>query len=146
MSYGYFSATMHMMFITPLKAVYQVVRLTLLFGAWHRLGIWILTIFGFWQFCNIAANLGSHRYFSHRSYQTSRVTQFIIAVLSSLSGQRGPLWWTAIHRDHHRFCDQVGDPHSPVVHGFWYSHIGWLLDPRNFRIRFENIEDWICCR
>ena len=27
--------------------------------------------------------------------------------------------WVAIHRKHHRFSDQPGDPHSPHVHGFW---------------------------
>jgi stearoyl-CoA desaturase (delta-9 desaturase) len=27
--------------------------------------------------------------------------------------------WVAIHRKHHRFSDQEGDPHSPHVHGFW---------------------------
>jgi len=27
--------------------------------------------------------------------------------------------WVAIHRKHHRFSDQGGDPHSPHVHGFW---------------------------
>jgi stearoyl-CoA desaturase (delta-9 desaturase) len=27
--------------------------------------------------------------------------------------------WVAIHRKHHRFSDQEGDPHSPHVFGFW---------------------------
>ena len=27
--------------------------------------------------------------------------------------------WVAIHRKHHRFSDQVGDPHSPHVFGIW---------------------------
>lgn len=27
--------------------------------------------------------------------------------------------WVASHRKHHRFTDLVGDPHSPVVFGFW---------------------------
>ena len=26
--------------------------------------------------------------------------------------------WVAVHRKHHRFSDQPGDPHSPVVFGF----------------------------
>lgn len=146
MSYGYYSSTMELMCLTPLKATYQIFRVTLLFGAWTKLCIWLMTIFVFWQFCNIAANLGSHRYFSHRSYQTSRLMQLMIAAISAMSGQRGPLWWTSIHRDHHKFCDQPGDPHSPVVDGFWYAHLGWMLDARNFRIRFDNIQDWTCYR
>jgi len=27
--------------------------------------------------------------------------------------------WVAIHRKHHRFSDEPGDPHSPHVFGFW---------------------------
>lgn len=27
--------------------------------------------------------------------------------------------WVSIHRKHHRFSDQEGDPHSPVVYGIW---------------------------
>ena len=27
--------------------------------------------------------------------------------------------WVAIHRKHHRFTEQDGDPHSPHVFGFW---------------------------
>ena len=42
-----------------------------------------------------------HRYFSHRTFRTSRVVQFVFAVLGAASVQRGPLWWAAHHR-HHR--------------------------------------------
>jgi stearoyl-CoA desaturase (delta-9 desaturase) len=27
--------------------------------------------------------------------------------------------WVAIHRKHHRFSDEPGDPHSPHVYGIW---------------------------
>jgi len=27
--------------------------------------------------------------------------------------------WVAIHRKHHRFSDQPGDPHTPHVYGIW---------------------------
>ena len=27
--------------------------------------------------------------------------------------------WVAIHRKHHRFCEQQEDPHSPIVYGIW---------------------------
>jgi fatty-acid desaturase len=31
------------------------------------------------------------------------------------------------HRYHHVHCDTPLDPHSPYE-GFWWSHMGWLLD------------------
>ena len=42
-----------------------------------------------------------HRYFSHRSFQTSRFMQFLFAALGSSAIQRGPLWWAAHHRHLH---------------------------------------------
>jgi len=71
---------------------------------------------------------GYHRYFSHRTYKTSRVFQFILAVLAQSSAQKGALWWAAHHRAHHLYSDQQGDIHSPLREGFWYSHMGWLFN------------------
>src|SRR5690242_16445810 len=59
-----------------------------------------------------------HRYFSHRSFKTSRWFQFVLAFLGSLSVQKGVLWWAAHHRHHHRFSDQQEDVHSPIQRGF----------------------------
>jgi len=70
---------------------------------------------------------GYHRYFSHRSYKTSRAFQFVLGVLGAMSAQKGPLWWAAHHRRHHGYSDTADDVHSPVVRGFWWSHVGWFL-------------------
>ena len=68
-----------------------------------------------------------HRYFSHRTYRTSRAFQFVLAVLAQTSFQKGALWWAAHHRDHHKFSDTTRDPHSFREDGFWWSHVGWIL-------------------
>lgn len=73
---------------------------------------------------------GYHRYFSHRAFKTSRFFQFMLACLGSSAVQQGPLWWAAHHRDHHRHPDTINDIHSPVMQGFWWSHMGWLLCPK----------------
>ncbi|HEY8944975.1 MAG TPA: acyl-CoA desaturase [Polyangiaceae bacterium] len=70
---------------------------------------------------------GYHRYFSHRTYKTSRVFQFLLAVLAQSSSQKGALWWAAHHRTHHKYSDHDGDPHDSR-RGFWYSHVGWIID------------------
>jgi stearoyl-CoA desaturase (delta-9 desaturase) len=72
---------------------------------------------------------GYHRYFSHRSFKTGRVFQFVLAWLGCSATQKGPLWWCGTHRRHHRYSDQPGDPHSPTE-GFWHAHQGWIFDPR----------------
>lgn len=82
-----------------------------------------------------------HRYLSHRAYKTSRVMQFIFAVLGASAMQKGPLWWASWHRNHHRFSDQAEDAHSPLVHGFWYAHMGWFLTKKNYCYDEKKITD-----
>jgi len=70
---------------------------------------------------------GYHRYFSHRTYRTSRFFQFVIAFFAQTSAQKGVLWWAGHHRCHHRHSDTPADPHSMKIHGFWHSHVGWIV-------------------
>jgi len=70
---------------------------------------------------------GYHRYFSHRSYDTSRCFQFCLAFVGSTAVQKGVLWWASTHRHHHKFADEPEDIHSPLQWGFWWSHMGWFL-------------------
>jgi stearoyl-CoA desaturase (delta-9 desaturase) len=69
---------------------------------------------------------GYHRYFSHRSFKTSRLFQLVLAFGAESSAQKGVLWWAAHHRHHHRFSDTERDLHSPQG-GFWWSHAGSVL-------------------
>jgi stearoyl-CoA desaturase (delta-9 desaturase) len=84
---------------------------------------------------------GYHRYFAHRTYQLGRLPQFLLAFGGAAAAQKGPLWWAAHHRAHHRFTDEPGDPHSPND-GVWWSHVGWILAPEHGRTRTELIEDF----
>lgn len=74
---------------------------------------------------------GYHRYFSHRTYRTGRVMQFILAFLGSMSFQR-LFRWAAQHRHHHRVSDTEQDFHSPV-RGFLWSHLLWMFHARDFK-------------
>ena len=70
---------------------------------------------------------GYHRYFSHRSFKTSRAFQFFLAWAAESTAQKGVLWWAGHHRKHHRYSDQPGDVHSVKLDGFWWSHVGWIV-------------------
>lgn len=81
--------------------------------------LYVIRIFG--------VTAGYHRYFSHRTYKTSRVFQFVLAFIAQTSSQKGALWWAAHHRAHHLYSDTEKDIHSPKQDGFWYSHVGWIF-------------------
>ena len=85
---------------------------------------------------------GYHRYFSHRSFKTSRAFQFFLAFLGQSSAQRGALWWAAKHREHHKYSDTEQDIHSPVQHGFWYSHVLWIFSKRGQTADYSIIKDF----
>jgi stearoyl-CoA desaturase (delta-9 desaturase) len=85
---------------------------------------------------------GYHRYFSHRSFKTSRAFQFILGLLAVCTAQQGPLWWAAHHRNHHKYSDQPEDIHSPRQRGFWWSHMFWLLGSRHRATQFDRIKDF----
>jgi len=86
---------------------------------------------------------GYHRYFSHRSYKTSRTFQFILGFLGSTSGQKGPLWWSSHHRHHHQHSDTELDIHPPRIYGLWYAHVGWVLSSQFVKPRLELVKDFL---
>ena len=106
--------------------------------SWAALGACLLTYF----VRVFALTGGYHRYFSHRSYRTSRVFQFVLAWLGACAAQCGPLWWASHHRHHHRHSDQPEDMHSPRTGGFLWAHVGWLLCRRYADVRDETIRDF----
>jgi stearoyl-CoA desaturase (delta-9 desaturase) len=82
-----------------------------------------------------------HRYFSHKSFKTSRVGQFLFGVLGSSAVQRGPIWWAAHHRDHHQYSDKKEDAHSPIQHGFVRAHMSWFLSKKGFAPDLKRVRD-----
>jgi stearoyl-CoA desaturase (delta-9 desaturase) len=84
--------------------------------------------------------VGFHRLFSHRSFKANRALKIALAVAGSMALEGSIISWVAIHRRHHMFSDQPGDPHSPhryraepmgTVRGFAWAHARWLfaVDP-----------------
>lgn len=84
---------------------------------------------------------GYHRYFSHRSYKTSRPFQFFLGFLGATSAQKGPIWWASHHRHHHQHSDTPEDIHSPIVSGIYFAHVGWVLSSQFIKPRLELVKD-----
>lgn len=96
---------------------------------------------GLWAVRMFSVTAFYHRYFSHRTFATSRGAQFAFAVFGASCGQRGPLWWAAHHRKHHKHSDTNEDVHSPRHHGLLWAHMGWITAPANFPTDFSQIPD-----
>lgn len=86
----------------------------------------VITCIALYALRMFGISAGYHRYFSHRSFKTTRAFQFVLGWLGTMATQKGPLWWAANHRHHHAASDTDEDAHSPR-HGFWWSHMGWFM-------------------
>jgi stearoyl-CoA desaturase (delta-9 desaturase) len=115
-----------------------VVGVVLLGWSWSGLALAL----GLYFFRMFGLTAGFHRYLSHRSYKTSRAFQFALALLGTTSTQKGPLWWAAHHRAHHKYSDQPQDIHSVKQRGFWWSHVKWILVGRYHETDWDRIKDF----
>jgi stearoyl-CoA desaturase (Delta-9 desaturase) len=103
--------------------------------AWPLVALWAGSHF----LRAIGLTLTFHRYFAHRAFQMNRGVRFVWALIGTAAMQKGPLWWAGHHVNHHRFADREGDPHSPLVSGVYYAHIGWFLnDAKHDRLESSN--------
>ncbi len=106
-------------FVVHALALYGVIAM----WSWKGLALAI----GLYFFRMFFVTAGYHRYFSHRSFKTSRVFAFILGFFAETTAQKGILWWAGHHRTHHKYSDQAGDVHSALREGFLWSHVGWIL-------------------
>jgi stearoyl-CoA desaturase (Delta-9 desaturase) len=119
----------------PIAGLVMAIVLSWLWGfSWVNVGLlvgmYFVTMFGI--------TVGFHRLFTHRSFQTIRPIQVLLGALGSMTFQGPLVEWVGLHRRHHQYSDDEGDPHSPYPHGkglwgllkgFWHAHIGWAFAP-----------------
>jgi len=69
---------------------------------------------------NIATTVFLHRAMAHRALTLSPVAAFGFRTVIWITTGIRPRQWVAVHRKHHAFTDVDGDPHSPVLLG-WFT-------------------------
>ncbi|HEX3698410.1 MAG TPA: acyl-CoA desaturase [Polyangia bacterium] len=117
------------LYFRPVTIPFWLIHATAIAGifyvgwSWWGLAVAVLS-----YFCRmVVVTAAYHRYFSHRSFKTSRAFQFLLALGAQSAAQKGALWWAAHHRWHHKHSDTALDVHSAKLTGFMYSHVGWIL-------------------
>ena len=90
----------------------------------------------------LSITAGYHRLWSHRAYEASWPVRFVLMIFGTMAVQNSILFWSAGHRNHHRFVDDVDlDPYS-AKRGFWFSHMGWMLrDYPSGQLDYKNVPD-----
>lgn len=101
----------------------------------------LLVVFALFVVRKFGITGGFHRYFSHRSFKTSRFFQFCLAYLGGMAAQKGALWWAAHHRHHHQHSDDPEDVHSVKQHGLYWAHVGWILSDEYSEYDGQRVKD-----
>jgi len=78
--------------------------------------------------------LSYHRQLAHQSFKTPKWLEYTLAYCGALALQSHPINWVSSHRHHHGGCETEDDVHSPLD-GFWWSHMGWLMDVKGTWMR-----------
>jgi len=104
--------------------------------SWFSVVFFLVTAY----FCMLTQEAFYHRYFAHQSFKTGRTFQFIMGILAELAPVRGPIWWAANHRDHHKHTDTDRDPHTPFK-GIWQSYMGWVYNETYIAHNYKNCAD-----
>jgi stearoyl-CoA desaturase (delta-9 desaturase) len=71
------------------------------------------------QLSMLCSTLYLHRCLTHRGLKLHPAVGFLMHLELFLSTGLSPRQWVAVHRKHHQFSDQEGDPHSPYIEGLW---------------------------
>jgi fatty-acid desaturase len=92
-----------------MATLYEFLGLFVAFYIWHAMGI----------------TVGYHRLLSHRTFSCSKPVEYFWVLAGFLAFEGSPIWWSTMHRAHHRHVDTPLDPHSPRW-GLNNAHVGWL--------------------
>jgi stearoyl-CoA desaturase (delta-9 desaturase) len=71
------------------------------------------------QIATFATSIYLHRTLAHRSLALRPFVDFAFRAALWLVTGVNRQEWVAVHRKHHTFTDREGDPHSPLLLGFW---------------------------
>lgn len=93
---------------------------------------WLLTLLGFFLLGCLGSVVTFHRLLSHRSWNSPRWFEILGTVLGNLSIIGSSISWVALHRQHHRYADREGDPHTPKE-GFLKAQWGAIFEVPNLR-------------
>jgi stearoyl-CoA desaturase (delta-9 desaturase) len=71
------------------------------------------------QISSFCTTIYLHRCMTHQGLKLHPFVGFLMHLELCLFTGIVPREWAAVHRKHHQFSDQEGDPHSPYIEGLW---------------------------
>lgn len=116
------------------------IALTLVTIVWWGLTDWdtSMWLWSLGMYCIIGCvgiSVGYHRLLTHRSFKTSKFWEGVCTWCGMLAFTGSSIGWVGVHRDHHRYSDHAGDPHSPHQAGAWMLLANYIYTPDKWAVR-----------
>src|SRR6516225_3978612 len=87
-----------------------------------------------------------HRAKTHRGLELHPLVGALMHLELALFTGVVPRQWAAVHRKHHHFSDEAGDPHSPYIYGLWTVLFGnfffYRKEAKNAAVVRKYTPDW----
>jgi stearoyl-CoA desaturase (delta-9 desaturase) len=84
----------------------------------------LVTAFVLIQVAVFGTTIYLHRTATHRALILHPAVAWVFRLSLWLTTGIATKEWVAVHRKHHAFTDEEGDPHSPRIEGFWNVQLG----------------------
>ena len=94
------------------------------------------------QAATFATTIYLHRCATHRALVLNPVVEWCFRFVLWMTIGLVPRQWVAVHRKHHAFTDEEGDPHSPLLAGFWSVQLGNVFLYRKEACKPEVVEKY----
>lgn len=114
---------------TKLRLLWLANAITASYSLYVGEYLWVAILFSF-LFVVVGGYAGWHRYFTHRSYQTSKFIHRKLLWWGALQGLGKPITVMSLHRYHHAHSDTDTDVHSPTNLSWWQITFGYYKEPK----------------
>lgn len=102
----------------------------------QTLWLWVVSFFIYALIGCFGISIGFHRLLTHKSFKTTKFWERFCTLFGVLAFTGSSIGWVGVHRQHHKFSDKPGDPHSPKVSGVKMLIANYDFDPNRWTVRY----------
>lgn len=101
----------------------------------QSLTAWLTSVAIYCGIGMLGISIGYHRLLTHKSFKTTKFWEYFCTLWGALAFTGSSIGWVGMHRDHHKYSDKPGDPHSPVTRGPSMLVAAYDYAPDKWKIR-----------
>ena len=98
--------------------------------------MWLVSILMYVFIGCFGISIGYHRLLTHRSFKTNKFWEYFCSIWGALAFTGSAIGWVGMHRDHHKYSDKPGDPHSPHEFGPKMLLATYAYEVNRWKIRY----------